>query len=74
MNNKEIVQRSQKTVVIKGFEMPESCDFCPMLHDDLGMCKLTYEYPDWNETGRPKFCPLEEIEDDGTRKDRQQTD
>ena len=48
-------------MVIKGFEMPESCDFCPMLHDDLGMCKLTnVSAQDMAKTAGQmwKYCPV----------------
>lgn len=64
------------SVLIKGMEMPESCNACRMLEGDRddGLCHaasrwldddeywLWYQYPEGDvDTSKPSNCPLIEI-------------
>lgn len=48
-------------VLIKGMEMPKSCDTCPCDYD--GYCTVAQKTPTFDEwtVHRPSWCPLVEI-------------
>ena len=48
------------SVLIKGMEMPEKCDYCPFYDDSVyGDCTITHKMVDY--ATKPDDCPLIEI-------------
>ena len=47
------------SVLIKGLEMPTSCESCPFSDDESRFCRVANEYIPMM-LGHPEFCPLEE--------------
>ena len=55
------------SILIKGMEMPKSCDECPCLADHYKACNLTGNYftePTMIHKNRLPNCPLVEIPSD----------
>lgn len=49
------------SVVINGMEMPINCTHCPCSDDQTRFCNAAKKYIPM--LGKPKFCPLETIEE-----------
>ena len=52
------------SVVIKGMKMPESCPFCCCFNEECDSCNADDEFRFTPTSGRPDWCPLEEVNDD----------
>lgn len=54
------------SVLIKGMDMPNSCDACHLRgfidHDGDILCRPTKQWCRYYENMRPDFCPLIEVE------------
>ena len=54
------------SVVINGMDMPINCTHCPCSDDETRFCNAAKKYIPM--LGKPKFCPLETIEERKTGK------
>ena len=53
-------KEEKMSVLVKGMEMPEKCDYCPFYDDSVyGDCTITHKMVDY--ATKPDDCPLIEI-------------